>query len=148
MYKLEILHQSIKRVKTKVLGANSYVCRSYRGKTGRDAFLHPLPPILNRVKMEFIQTLCWDLRATSILLQTITRCVNHQITTLDMHLKNLKVMLVFSNELVEVPHNATMHKEMAGIEERQAIWSCCSLNQALTRDISAYNLPCSLILER
>ena len=38
-----------------------------------------------------------------------------------MHLKNLKVMLVFSNELVEVPHNATMHKEIAGIEERQAI---------------------------
>ena len=34
---LEILHQSVKRVKTKsrkVLGANSYVCRSYRGKTG------------------------------------------------------------------------------------------------------------------
>ena len=27
-----------------------------------------------------------------------------------MHLKNLKVMLVFSNEQVEVRHNATMHK--------------------------------------
>ena len=37
-YKLETLHQSVKRVKTKiqeVLGANSYVCRSYWGKTGR-----------------------------------------------------------------------------------------------------------------
>ena len=37
-YKLEILHQSVKRVKNKnqkVLGANSYVCRGYSGKTGR-----------------------------------------------------------------------------------------------------------------
>ena len=36
---LEILHQCGKRVKTKsqkVLGANSYVCRSYRGKTGTE----------------------------------------------------------------------------------------------------------------
>ena len=36
--KLEVLHQCCKRVKTesqKVLWANSYVCRSYRGKTGR-----------------------------------------------------------------------------------------------------------------
>ena len=35
-YKLETLHQCGKRVKTKsqnVLGDNSYVCRSYRGKT-------------------------------------------------------------------------------------------------------------------
>ena len=38
MYELEILHQRGKRVKTKsqkVLRANSYICRSYRGKTGR-----------------------------------------------------------------------------------------------------------------
>ena len=39
----------------KVLGANSYVCRSYRVKTGRGTFLTPSPPshspaILNRVK--------------------------------------------------------------------------------------------------
>ena len=35
----------------KVLGANSYVCRSYRGKTGRRGlFVPPLPsPILKRV---------------------------------------------------------------------------------------------------
>ena len=36
--KLEFLHQCGKKVKTKsqkVLGASSYVCRSYRGKTGR-----------------------------------------------------------------------------------------------------------------
>ena len=39
------------KVKTrsqKFLRANSYVCRSYKGKTGRDVFA--LPPILNRVK--------------------------------------------------------------------------------------------------
>ena len=34
------------KLKVKVLGANSYIWRSYRGKTGRGAFL---PPILNRV---------------------------------------------------------------------------------------------------
>ena len=47
MYELEILHQSVKRVKTKsekVFGVNSYVCRSYRGKS-------PPPSILNRVKI-------------------------------------------------------------------------------------------------
>ena len=36
-YDVKILHQCGKRVKTtsqKVLGANFYVCRSYRGKTG------------------------------------------------------------------------------------------------------------------
>ena len=55
-YKLEILHQSVKSVKTKsqkASGANSYVCRIYRGKTGWGAFLAlplPPPPILNRVK--------------------------------------------------------------------------------------------------
>ena len=53
MYELEILHQCGKRFKTKsqkVLGANSYVCRIYRGKTGRGDFL-PCP-ILNRVKIK------------------------------------------------------------------------------------------------
>ena len=37
-YGLEFLHQCGKSIKTesqKVLGTNSYVCRSYRGKTGR-----------------------------------------------------------------------------------------------------------------
>ena len=52
MCKFEILHQFGKRVKTKsqkFLGTNSYVCRSYRKKTGRGGdFL--APPILNRVK--------------------------------------------------------------------------------------------------
>ena len=38
---LKFLHQCGKRVNTKrqkVLGANSYVCRSYRGKTGSGPF--------------------------------------------------------------------------------------------------------------
>ena len=51
-YGLEILHQSGKRVKTKskkVLGATSFVCRSYRGKTGSGAFC---PPILSRVEKD------------------------------------------------------------------------------------------------
>ena len=51
MYELNILHQCGKRVKTKsqnVSEANSYVCGSYRGATGRGVFL--LPPNLNRVK--------------------------------------------------------------------------------------------------
>ena len=41
---LEILHQCRKRVKAKsqeVLWASSYVCRSYRGKTGRGTCPHP-----------------------------------------------------------------------------------------------------------
>ena len=47
MYNLEILHQYGKRVKTKNqkdLGANSFICRSYRGKTGSGGlFAPPLP---------------------------------------------------------------------------------------------------------
>ena len=54
---LEILHQCGKKVKTKcqtVLGANIYVSRGYRGKTGTWAFLHPLLlcPILNRANFD------------------------------------------------------------------------------------------------
>ena len=51
-YDLEILQECGKRPKTKsqdVLGANSYVCRSYREKTGRGVFCSTPPPILNRV---------------------------------------------------------------------------------------------------
>ena len=43
---------SHERVETKiqeVLGADSYVCRSCRGNTGRGPFCNPPPPILNRV---------------------------------------------------------------------------------------------------
>ena len=46
MYGLEILHQCGKRAKTKsqkVLGANSYDCRSYRGKSGRGGLFAPHP---------------------------------------------------------------------------------------------------------
>ena len=41
----------VKTKSQKVLVANSYVCISYRGKTGRGAFLPPPPQILNRVKV-------------------------------------------------------------------------------------------------
>ena len=44
---LEILHQCGKRVKNKsqkVLGDNSYVCKSYMGKTGRGRFGSPSSP--------------------------------------------------------------------------------------------------------
>ena len=44
MYGLEVLHKCGKMVKTKsqkVLGTNSYVCRSYRRKTGRGLFAFP-----------------------------------------------------------------------------------------------------------
>ena len=47
MVKLEILHQCCKRVKTKsqkVLEANSYVCRSYRGKSVRGSLFDPPTP--------------------------------------------------------------------------------------------------------
>ena len=60
MYGLEILQQRGKRVKSKsqtVLGASSYVCRSYRGKTSREEPFCVL--ILNRVK-----GLTWNTFAT------------------------------------------------------------------------------------
>ena len=40
--------EEIKHKIQKVFGANSYVCKSYHGKTGRGPFCPPLP-ILNRV---------------------------------------------------------------------------------------------------
>ena len=51
-YRLKILHQCGKRVKTKsqkVFGANFYVFRSYSGKTDRVKGLLSPPPILNGV---------------------------------------------------------------------------------------------------
>ena len=52
-YDLENLHQCGKKVKTKsqkVFGANSYISRSYRRKSGRrDLFA---TPILNKVKLQ------------------------------------------------------------------------------------------------
>ena len=50
-----MLRKCGKRVKTKtqkVFGANSYVCRSYRGTTDRVGCFAPLLPILNRVNKE------------------------------------------------------------------------------------------------
>ena len=54
-YDLEVLHKCGKGVETKsqkVLGANSYVCRNYIGKTGRGPFCLP---ILSRVKIKRAQ---------------------------------------------------------------------------------------------
>ena len=54
MYKLEILHQFVTKVKTKskrVLEANSSVCKGYRGKPVRRKGVGGfLPSILNRIK--------------------------------------------------------------------------------------------------
>ena len=76
-----------------------------------------------------------------------TRWVSHQITALDVHLKNLRVMLAFSNEQAEVPYNTTICKEMTRIEGigREASDLKLLLYQALRRDIMAYTGPCPLI---
>ena len=42
-----------------------------------------------------------------------TRWVSHQLTAIDDHLRNLPVMLAFSNERVDTPYNAAMKKEKA-----------------------------------
>ena len=57
-----MLHQCGKRVKNKsqkVLGGNSYVCRSYREKTGKWGLFAPSPPILNKVKCKCSFTFSW-----------------------------------------------------------------------------------------
>ena len=79
-----------------------------------------------------------------------TRWVSHQVTALDVHLKNLRVMLAFSNEQAEVPYNTTICKEMTRIEGigREASDLKLLLYQALRRDIMAYTGPCPLILEK
>ena len=67
-YNLETLYQWDKRVKTKsqkVFGPNFYVYRSYSEETGRGVFCTPLnspPPILNRVKTNFVNIdLIWEI---------------------------------------------------------------------------------------
>ena len=53
---LQILHKCGKKVENKglsVLRANSYVCRSCKGKIGKKSLFAPPPPYLNRVKIEF-----------------------------------------------------------------------------------------------
>ena len=79
------------RVETKsqkVLGVNSYICRSYRVKTGRGAFLSP---ILNRVK-----ECSWVLliKLLDVLKQNIhTKC---QYANRDF-IMELKIKLLFSD---------------------------------------------------
>ena len=49
---LKFYNSVAKGLQLKVLGSNFYVCRSYKGKTGRGTFL---PPILNRVKTHLLR---------------------------------------------------------------------------------------------
>ena len=44
------------------------------------------------------------------------RWVSHQLTALSMHLRNLHMMLAFSNEPVETPYKNTVKKEKARTE--------------------------------
>ena len=81
----------------------------------------------NQLQEEFylfkIATLKWRLfkRYAEIVGQTAyrykrpdgTRWVSHQLTAIDDHLRNLPVMLAFSNERVDTPYNAAMKKEKA-----------------------------------
>ena len=55
------------KLKVKVLGAKSYVCRSYKGKTGCGAFLSL--PTMNRVIMNKIKTI-------------ICKCFKNNVNTL------------------------------------------------------------------
>ena len=56
MYAIENLHKrgtGVENKSQKDLEANSYVCRSYNGKTGRGRFAPLLPQILDRIKAFF-----------------------------------------------------------------------------------------------
>ena len=48
--------QKVKTKSKKVLRANSYVCRGYKGKPGMGGFLAPSSPLLNRVNDTAIST--------------------------------------------------------------------------------------------
>ena len=73
---LEILHQSVKRVQTKiqkVLGANSYVCKNW-GETGRRDFCAP-PLFLNRVKLTVKQAIenIWKSDQTNAYIRALSK---------------------------------------------------------------------------
>ena len=98
--------------------------------------------------MVFSQTLCWILgqQAFSYKHPGGTRSVSHEIIAPGVHFKNLKVMLVFSNEQVEVPYNAMMRKDMARIEGiRRGKWFKDAAISSLKK---GYNgLHCSLLID-
>ena len=71
-YKPETLRQCDKKVKTKsqkVFGANSYVCRSYRGKTGRGGlFLDMLQHSMQEIpELQFVFVKVPGLQACSFI---------------------------------------------------------------------------------
>ena len=67
-YDLDILHQCGKRVETKyqkVLGANSHVCGSYRGKTERGLFCPS--PSTSWIELKLLLCFCLHIKANDIL---------------------------------------------------------------------------------
>ena len=97
---LEILHQCGERVKTKsqkVLEANSYVCRNYRGKTGSGAFLaHPTSWIGLGAK---ITLKTGNFYFTQILTGIVEK--QHEVTTF-IFFKSLHYLTLFPTFLVYV----------------------------------------------
>ena len=79
-----------------------------------------------------------------------TRWLHHQQIAIDTHLQNLKIMLSFSNEQIELPYNQTMKKEKERLEgvRREASSLKLLIYQAVKRDVIAYLVPCSLTLEK
>ena len=91
-YALKIVHWCGKDVKSKsqkVFGANSYVCRSYRGKTGRTP-----PPhfILNGVKISDHKYWFWILQITAFppnIGYLVKPLINHSATLNPQNLENI-----------------------------------------------------------
>ena len=81
---------------------------------------------------------------------TGTRWLHHQEIAIDTHLRNLKTMLSFTNEQIELPYNPTMKKEKARLEgiRRESSSIKLLIYQAVKRDVVAYLVPCSLTLEK
>ena len=79
-----------------------------------------------------------------------TRWLHHQQIAIDTHLRNLKIMLSFSNEQIELPYNQTMKKEKERLEgvRHEASSLKLLIYQAVKRDVIAYLVPCSLTLEK
>ena len=95
---LKLCNNIEKRVKTKsqeVLEATSYVCRSYRGKTGRGGLFAPLPPILkmvNNLNLLNYKTLwqgdhfCQSIKDRSSKQMAVEKKILTSITLLYLHL--------------------------------------------------------------
>ena len=82
-YEFEILHQCGQRDKTKsqkVFGTNSYVCRSYRGKTGRGPFC----PSLSWIGLKGFQLP--KIVSESVLLKNVFK------NFLSSHLRGLRIL--------------------------------------------------------